>query len=307
MNGSARPAVQQIPQARRSGPVIGLLHPGQMGAAVAALAVHTGHEVWWDPAGRSPHSARRAGAAGLQEARDLSDLADRVDVLLSICPPAAAGEVARRVAGIGFRGLYVEANAISPHRVECLARTLQGSGATFLDGSIVGVPPTDDRGARLYLAGPPEAAQTLAAVFAGTTLQVEVISKRPGAASALKMAFAGYQKATRILAGVSHALAAEHGVSAQLLAEAQRHSRSPLADPDYLPSVAARAWRWAPELREVADTLDEAGLPSHMAQASARAMQRWTPYRDRWDCELTEILHALVQRQHQIPTVRNFR
>jgi len=307
VTGPARRPVPPIPQARRSGPVLGLLHPGRMGAAVAGLAVATGHEVWWDPTGRGPGSAGRARDAALQPARDLAELLERVDVLLSICPPAAASEVARQVARKGFRGLYIDANAISPQRVERMGRILQDAGACFLDGSIVGVPPTAGEGARLYLAGPPEAAQTLAAVFAGTTLQVEPVSPHQGAASALKMAFAGYQKASRILAGVSHALAVEHGVGPQLLAEAQRHSRSPLADPDYLPSVAARAWRWAPELREVADTLDGAGLPSHMAEAAARAMQRWTPYRDRWDCELTEILHALVQRQRQVPTVRNFR
>ncbi|MGH3924232.1 MAG: hypothetical protein ACRDTT_15445 [Pseudonocardiaceae bacterium] len=43
---------------------------------------------------------------------------------LSICPPAAveeAEEIATTVAGIGYRGIYVEANAISPTRMHRIA------------------------------------------------------------------------------------------------------------------------------------------------------------------------------------------
>ncbi len=86
------------------------------------------------------------------------------------------------------------------------------------------------------------------------------------------MAFASYQKAARTLAGVSHALAHAHGVGDQLTAEAEIMVSAILSDPEYLPSVAARAWRWAPKMEEVADTLRAADLPTDMAEATARPL-----------------------------------
>jgi len=48
---------------------IGLLHPGSMGAPVAACAVSTGHRVLWCPAGRSPATAARAQQCGVAGGR----------------------------------------------------------------------------------------------------------------------------------------------------------------------------------------------------------------------------------------------
>ncbi len=107
------------------------------------------------------------------------------------------------------------------------------------------------------------------------------------------MAYASYQKATRTLAAVAHALATQYGVTNHLLAEATRSTRSPLAEPDYLPSVAARAWRWRPEMREIADTLTAAGLPSELAHATASVLARWASEKDRWDLSIDTVLAAL--------------
>src|SRR5215211_3753400 len=117
---------------------IGVLHPGEMGAAVGAALTDAGHEVWWASAGRSEGTATRAAGSGLRDAGDLAALAARCDVLLSICPPHAAREVAAAVAGFG--GLYVDANAIAPRTAAEVAETV-GGGA--VDGGIVGPPPLE--------------------------------------------------------------------------------------------------------------------------------------------------------------------
>ncbi|WP_262391885.1 DUF1932 domain-containing protein [Nocardiopsis sp. CNR-923] len=83
------------------------------------------------------------------------------------------------------------------------------------------------------------------------------------------MAYGSYQKAACALAAVAQALADAHGVSEQLTSEARRLAKSPLATPDHLSGVAAKAWRWAPEMREVADTLAATGLPGDLARAAA--------------------------------------
>jgi hypothetical protein len=101
----------------------------------------------------------------------------------------------------------------------------------------------------------------------------------------LKMAYGGYQKASRALAAVAQALAQRYDVSGELLAEAELIGRSPLAEPEYAPSAAARAWRWAPEMREVAQTLADNDLPPDLAKAAAIVFDRWTDDKD--DATLT--------------------
>ena len=137
---------------------VGILHPGEMGAAVGALLA----DGWWAPDGRSAETATRAREAGLREA-SLPELLERCAVVLSICPPHAALDVARAAAG--FRGLYCDANAVSPATALEVARIVEEGGATFVDGGIVGGPPRE-AGTRLYLSG--REAPAVAALFAGT-------------------------------------------------------------------------------------------------------------------------------------------
>jgi 3-hydroxyisobutyrate dehydrogenase-like beta-hydroxyacid dehydrogenase len=277
----------------RSAPIVGVLHPGQMGAAVAAQARSRGVPVLWCPDGRGPRTAQRAADAGLLATAGLGELLDRADVLLSICPPAAAEDVAAVVAAEGFDGVYVEANAISPARSHRIMTTLAAAGARPVDAAIIGPPPTATVSARLYLAGEPADVTTIAELFTGTNVVPVVMTEPAGAASALKMAYGGYQKASRVLAALAHALAAHHHVSEYLRSEAD--DGSPLAELAYLPSVAARAWRWAPEMHEVAAALAEADLPPDLARAAAEVLRRWERDKDAWDIPVTEVLEHLTQ------------
>ena len=104
-----------------------------------------------------------------------------------------------------------------------------------------------------------------------------------------------YQEAARTLAGVSYALADAHGVTDLLTEEARRMPSQILADPDCLPSVAARAWRWGPGMLEIADALKEAGLPTETAEAAASVMTRWTRDKDRYQLPLADVLARLRQ------------
>ena len=192
--------------------------------------------------------------------------------------------------------MYVDANAISPARYQRVLTAVAAAGARVVDGAIIGPPPTASLSTRLYLAGDSTDVAVIADLFADTSVEAVAMTQPAGAASALKMAYAGYQKATRTLAAVAHALAAQHQVSEHLLAEADRITSSPLADPGYLPSVAARAWRWAPEMHEIADTLAAANLPSHLAAATAEVLHRWQGDKDDWDIPLADVLNHLTQR-----------
>ncbi|MET7973134.1 DUF1932 domain-containing protein [Streptomyces mirabilis] len=95
------------------------------------------------------------------------------------------------------------------------------------------------------------------------------------------------------MAAVSHALAARHGVDAELTLEAESITSRILAEVEYLPSVAARAWRWAPEMEEIAATLRSTGLPPDLAEAGATVLRHWTADKDRFDLPLEKVLAHL--------------
>jgi len=247
--------------------VVTLLHPGAMGAAVGRQALHGGSTVRWVATNRSDETRRRAADAGLEERAELTTALDGADVVLSICPPAHAEDVAREVGD--YRGIYVEANAISPASAQRIAALMPT--ARVVDGGIIGPPPSRSGTTRLYLSGDTEGVEKL---FVGTALEVVVMPGGIGRASALKMAYASYQKASRVLAAVAHALAVENGVGDFLAREADLLHSFPLAEVDQFPGVAALAWRWAPEMREVADALRDAALPDGLALGAADVLDQ---------------------------------
>ncbi|MDR7381210.1 hypothetical protein J2S48_000725 [Promicromonospora iranensis] len=262
-----------------------------MGAAVGANMVANGHTVLWVPTDRSESTARRAAEAGLTPAASLQDALSHAEVVLSICPPAVAREVADQVSEIGYAGLYVEANAISPEKYARIS-FLPGLGRV-IDGAIIGPPPREVE-ARLYLAGPSELTAVVAGLFAGTRVTVRDVGSDIGAASALKMAFASFQKAARPLAAVAHALARKYDVGEFLAEEAATMPGDILAAVDAVPGVAARAWRWAPEMDEISQTLTSVGLPDVQARAAEAVLEMWGGDKDRRDLTITEVLGRLA-------------
>src|ERR1700728_3969931 len=116
---------------------VGLLHPGDMGAAVGGCLVSVGHEVLGARAGRSRASTGRALPAELTGVT-FDRLIARSSVILSICPPHAALDVARQVADAGFGGVYVDANAVSVATAGQVASVVTAGGAAYVDGGIIG-------------------------------------------------------------------------------------------------------------------------------------------------------------------------
>jgi 3-hydroxyisobutyrate dehydrogenase-like beta-hydroxyacid dehydrogenase len=274
--------------------VVAMLHPGQMGAALAAQARRTGAHVVWCPDGRSAATARRAEVAGLTALPRLSEVLAAAEIVLSVCPPEFAEDIATEVAALGYRRIFVEANAISPRRCLRIAERLTRAGATVVDGSLIGPPPHDGAIVRFYLAGSNGPMDEVQAIFHGTDVEVMTLDDEVGAASGLKMAFAGFSKLGLVLSAVSHALAAQYQVTGQLIAEAERMARSPLAHPAALPRMAASAWRWIPEMHEIADTLAAGGLPPDLARAAASVLAHWEADKDSRELSVADVLARLA-------------
>jgi Domain of unknown function (DUF1932) len=221
---------------------VGLLHPGEMGAAVGARVAG---DVMWASEGRS--DATRARGGPFRDVGTLDALLAEADVVVSICPPHAALDVARSCAG--FDGVYVDANAISPLH----AAQIGALHPRFVDASIIGGPDEP----LLCLTG--AQAPGVAALF---TLETRLVPN----ASALKMVYAAWSKGTAAL------LLAIRDVAQSLGVEDDWRALTPelgdrLAAAER--SAAAKGWRWVGEMEEIAATFAAAGQPDGFHRAAA--------------------------------------
>ena len=276
--------------------VIGLLHPGDMGSMVGAAAKAGGARVLWMSEGRSPASRKRAESGGLEEAGTLGQLVKASDVILSVCPPHAALDVARAVTAQRFAGLYVDGNAVSPATAREIGAVVEAGGASFVDGGIVGPPPQNRGTTRLYLSG--KDAVRLVPFFAAGPLEAIVVDGPAGAASALKMAYASYTKGSAALLMAIRALAAAEGIDAALLAEWQRSQPDLAARSESAAGRnAKKAWRFVGEMEEIAATFADAGLPDGFHQAAAEIYRRMSGYKDAPPPSMADVAQALLSKR----------
>jgi hypothetical protein len=241
---------------------VGLLHPGEMGAAVGAALLAAGHRVVWASEGRSEATRARADQAGLEDAGTLAEVA-RSEVVLSVCPPHAAVEVAGSVGRSA--GIFVDANAIAPATAFRVGELVED----FVDGGIVGPPPREPGTTRLYLSG--RRAGEVAELFAGSPLEPRVVEN----ASGVKMAYAAWTKGSSALLLAVRELARAEQVEPTLLAEWE------LSLPELLErsegaarSAEAKGWRWVGEMEEIAATFEANGLPGGFHHAAAEVFRR---------------------------------
>jgi putative dehydrogenase len=251
--------------------VVSVIAPGAMGSAVAARLTERGVEVRTSLAGRGQASAARARAAGMRDVDD-SEIA-ACDIILSIIPPGQAVALAERLApalaAAAGKPVYVDCNAINPATVARIASVLAPTGCAFVDGGIIGGPPKPgSKGTRLYLSGP-QAAR--AAVLAEYGLEMPVLAGPIGAASALKMSYAGITKGFTALGAAMMLAATRGGTAADLkreLADSQPQLLAWLTR--QTPNMYAKAYRWVAEMEEIAGFVADDPAAHAMFTAAAR-------------------------------------
>lgn len=256
---------------------ITLLHPGEMGAAVGGCLVGRGVRVIWASEGRSAASRRRADDAGIEDLKTLDRALAASDAVLSVCIPSGAFDVGREVAARSFRGIYIDANAIAPAHSRAIGQMLESGGATFVDGGIIGLPPTATRATRLYLAGTKAAG--IADLFAGSQTEAIPMDGPVGAASALKVCYAAWSKGETALLGIIRSLAKFEGVEDALLKEWNDSQPGVAQKSEQIAQRAWKAWRWAGEMEEIAASFDAANLPSGFL-ANAEIYRRLADFKD---------------------------
>lgn len=253
---------------------IGLVGAGAMGSALGANWVAGGHAVSTCLAGRSPRTRELAARAGMTTVATMDDLLACCDLVVSVVPPASAVEAASSIGGaagrVTARPLVADLNAVSPRTVERVRTVLAAAGCDLVDGSISASPPrVDGEPARVYLCGPRAGDVT---ALTSPWLDIVLLDGPLGTASALKMCTASMYKGVKALVLQALLTAEAHGVREEFLADVSR------AWPDDVPHwhsdvavAAAKAWRFADEMREIASTQGDAGLPAALFDGVAAA------------------------------------
>lgn len=275
---------------------IGILHPGQMGVSVAASARQSGGEVWWVSEGRSPETRARAEAQELVESKTLAELCKACGLIVSVCPPHAAEDLADQVLETGYRGLYLDANAISPARTQRIGAKMTARGVVFVDGGIIGGPAWEAGKTRLYLSG--AGADEAAECFSAGPLGTRIIGTDIGQASALKMCFAAYTKGSTALLCAILAAAEDLGIRQDLEKQwSLDGSDFALRTNSRVRGVTAKAWRFTGEMDEIADTFETVGLPGGFHRSAAQIYARIASFKGKEEPPaLEDVLKALLSQ-----------
>ena len=274
---------------------VGFLHPGDMGISLAVSAQNTGCSVMWVSEGRSLSTRSRAEKYNLIEVKSIHEMGDNCSIIISVCPPRAAMEVGKLVIDSTFKGVFVEANAISPKRTHEIYKLMDQAGVKYVDAGIIGGPAWEKNSTFLYLSG--IEADEVAKCFEAGPLVTEVLGKEVGKASALKMCYAAKTKGTMALLcsiiAASEALGVWKDLELQWSREEPEFVNKTLSE---MRKVTAKAWRFSGEMEEIASTLDQAGLPNGFHMAAAEIYERMKYFKGlNKTPEKNEIIKALIR------------
>jgi L-threonate 2-dehydrogenase len=255
-------------------PVVAVIAPGMMGSAVGHRLVENGIEVRTALQGRSDETVARAKAAGMVGASDEQIAAS--DIILSILPPGDALGLAERLApalrATTKKPIFVDCNALDPATVLRIARVVEETGATFVDGGIVGGPPKPGYSPKIYLSGP---ASARVAELTKYGLQMPIQPGPIGAASAMKMSYAGITKGFTALGAAMMLAATRAGTADDLRAELSSSQPALFGWlTRQMPNMYSKAYRWVAEMEEIAQFVGEDSAARQFYEGAARLYER---------------------------------
>ena len=264
-------------------PVVAVIAPGMMGAAVGKRLVDNGLRVLTSLKGRSEETLARAKAAGMVAATD--DEIAATDFILSILPPGDALALAKRfvpaLTASNAKPVYVDCNAINPNTVERVAAAIAPSGCSFVDAGIIGPPPKPPQAGADKVAGSPRfyasgAAASRFATLRDYGLDVRVLDGALSAASALKMSYAGITKGTQAIGAAMMLTAARAGSADALFAELQSSQKElfPWLKRQ-LATMPPKAYRWVAEMQEIAGFVGEDPAAHELYEGAAHFYERF--------------------------------
>src|SRR5580698_2324500 len=256
-------------------PVVAVIAPGMMGAAVGKRLVDNGVKGLTSLTGRSAETATRAKAAGMAAVGDEEIAA--CDFILSILPPGDAVALAERfqtaLKASNSKPVYVDCNAINPKTVDRVAAVIAPTDCPFVDSGIIGSPPKPgDAGPRFYASGP---AAPRFAMLRQFGLDVRVLDGAMSAASALKMSYAGITKGTQAIGAAMMLAATRAGSADALFAELSSSQKEMFAwFKRGLGQMPPKAYRWIAEMHEIAGFVAEDPAAHELYEGAAHFYER---------------------------------
>ena len=258
--------------------IVTVLHPGEMGISVAAAAVQSGHKVLWVSEGRSKETKQRAESQKLEDISSLSRIVDS-EIVISVCPPQSAFQIAEAVAETGFTGLYLDANAASPESKISIAQMLKSKNIDLVDGGIIGLPAHSPNSTRLYVSGP--RCGEIKKLFLEGLLGFCELGDEVGQAAALKMAYGAWTKGSSALILAVRAMARSSGVESALIDEWKLSQ--PNAEEKTLLSASLnspKAWRFVYEMQEISKTFKSENIPNTFWDAAGEVYERLESFKN---------------------------
>lgn len=250
---------------------IGITSPGDMGQGVAMCIKAQGFNVCMASDGRSARTRELGEKAGLTDLHTLENLVKQCDMVLSVLDPGAAVTNAKAIAAAckatQRKIVFVECNAIAPNTMHEITALMQDAGCTVVDAGIIGPPPRNGAKQRFYVSGPH--AQLMQRINS-EQIQVRVAGEKIGDASAVKMCYAALTKGTTALGTELLIAARKLGVD-QVLENEFKGSQGDKYD-SVLKGAAGmpfKAYRWVPEMNEIAKTFGDAGMTPKIYQGAA--------------------------------------
>ncbi len=241
---------------------IGILSPGEMGAAIGRSLIGRGHTVLAALNGRSERTRALAATSNIVNVGSIDQLVRQCDLILSILPPAAATVAAQQVSAAmqatAARPLFVDCNSIAPQTARKVGDFIAAAGGRFMDAALIGAPPGGAIVARLYVSGPN--ARELCALETDH-LQIRVLGEELGAASALRVCYSAFGEGLTAIATQSLVAAERFGVEESLRSELLE-TRGTAYEwiMRALPALSPRVQRSVREMEEAALAFEAVGL-----------------------------------------------
>jgi 3-hydroxyisobutyrate dehydrogenase-like beta-hydroxyacid dehydrogenase len=249
-----------------------------------------------------PNSAPSRAAAASDAAVTTDVRLAVTDADLVVCAVTAAQDLAaaQSVAGaMKSTAYFLDVNSVSPGVKQQAASIIERGGARYVEAAIMS-PIAPKRAASPMLFGGPHAAGFLPLARRLGFSGAQVFSNEVGKASAAKMCRSVMIKGMEALLAESLLAARHYGVESTVLDSLRNlfpGENWPVLARYMISRSLVHGRRRAEEMREVAKTVTEAGLDSHMSAASAQRQDWAAAFREAAAIEQLEpMLDAVLSR-----------
>ena len=240
--------------------IIGLIGLGEMGSEIGRYLVMNDLEVISVYEGRSEISKKRASKYKIRDAGSIEQFCKISDLVISIIPPDKAVETANLYTSYKNKDgqIYCDLNAISTITAKKIKLLLDEKKIDYVDGAIMGGPPTENYSPRIYLSG--KLSEKLN-FLNGKGIELMVLKGSDFKASATKMVYASITKGSKALVAGALIAAKKNNVYDELIEELKYSEEYfSLVAKNQIPSIKHKAYRWVGEMNEISLTYKESGL-----------------------------------------------